>query len=145
MTHWRILVLKSARLDSERPAYQAAGHFGKQKFRWQRVRLCITGYCKERKAGLTRLELATSCVTGRRSNQTELRPQVCRFDNLVGLRLERAILLCFAPFRANAGWDLIARPLRHLTGHENCPNSSLLSVAETTPMQQSQTLRSGTA
>jgi hypothetical protein len=26
-------------------------------------------------AGATRLELATSCVTGRRSNQTELRPQ----------------------------------------------------------------------
>jgi hypothetical protein len=26
-------------------------------------------------AGPTRLELATSCVTGRRSNQTELRPQ----------------------------------------------------------------------
>ncbi len=25
-------------------------------------------------AGLTRLELATSCVTGRRSNQTELQP-----------------------------------------------------------------------
>src|SRR3712207_1861188 len=27
-------------------------------------------------AGVTRLELATSCVTGRRSNQTELHPQV---------------------------------------------------------------------
>ena len=27
-------------------------------------------------AGSTRLELATSCVTGRRSNQTELRPRV---------------------------------------------------------------------
>ena len=26
-------------------------------------------------AGVTRLELATSCVTGRRSNQTELHPQ----------------------------------------------------------------------
>ena len=27
-------------------------------------------------AGVTRLELATSCVTGKRSNQTELHPQV---------------------------------------------------------------------
>ena len=26
-------------------------------------------------AGATRLELAASCVTGKRSNQTELRPQ----------------------------------------------------------------------
>ena len=30
-------------------------------------------------AGPTRLELATSCVTGRRSNQTELRPRIYHF------------------------------------------------------------------
>ena len=33
-------------------------------------------------AGVTRLELATSCVTGKRSNQTELHPQDLLF--LVG-------------------------------------------------------------
>ncbi len=33
--------------------------------------ICIKAF----KAGPTRLELATSCVTGRRSNQTELRPR----------------------------------------------------------------------
>ncbi len=33
-------------------------------------------------AGVTRLELAASCVTGKRSNQTELHPRVSLF--LVG-------------------------------------------------------------
>ena len=36
-------------------------------------------------AGTTRLELATSCVTGMRSNQTELRSHIClsmSFDNV---------------------------------------------------------------
>ena len=38
--------------------------------------LCIKAF---KSAGPTRLELATSCVTGRRSNQTELRPRIYHF------------------------------------------------------------------
>ena len=38
-------------------------------------------------AGTTRLELATSDVTGRRSNQTELRPRVKSFTSLRPSRL----------------------------------------------------------
>ena len=34
-------------------------------------------------AGPTRIELATSCVTGRRSNQAELRPQIINNDKLM--------------------------------------------------------------
>ena len=48
-------------------------------------------------AGTTGLEPATSAVTGQRSNQTELRPQDCRFDNLVGLHLEWANPLVSLP------------------------------------------------
>ncbi len=37
-------------------------------------RLSYLGFLYKEVAGVTRLELATSCVTGRRSNQTELHP-----------------------------------------------------------------------
>ncbi len=41
-------------------------------------------------AGPTRLELATSGVTGRRSNQTELRPRLGGFNyNIKGVELSR--------------------------------------------------------
>ena len=39
--------------------------------------ICIKAFF----AGPTRLELATSCVTGRRSNQTELRPHILDITN----------------------------------------------------------------
>ncbi len=51
--------------------------------------ICIKAF----NAGPTRLELATSCVTGRRSNQTELRPRIYIFImNLQPSRLCRDVL-----------------------------------------------------
>ncbi len=43
-------------------------------------------------AGSTRLELATSCVTGRRSNQTELRPRSTYLQLVGGTGLEPVTL-----------------------------------------------------
>ena len=56
-------------------------------------------YC----AGSTRLELATSCVTGRRSNQTELRPLA-----------KTSISFCFRCSRDTQRYDLIPKCVRHV-------------------------------
>ena len=42
-------------------------------------------------AGATRLELAAFCVTGRRSNQTELRPRRCSMFKVSLQTLSRAV------------------------------------------------------
>ncbi len=47
--------------------------------------ICIKAF----NAGSTRLELATSCVTGRRSNQTELRPRITFNFHFLNSRLSR--------------------------------------------------------
>ena len=64
-------------------------------------------------AGWTRLELATSCVTGRRSNQTELPPQIVNGEKTSGPERDRTADLLNA---IQALSQLSYRPL--LTGKD---------------------------